>query len=91
MEHFVDHPVENVEDQESEGEGSSGDGVDALGPLHVAPPEHFSFSQEGGWHRWAVDGAFHGCPTFHVLQTMPQSIALEVEAALFFLGRGREE
>lgn len=48
--HFVDYPVEDIEDQEGEREDCSGDGVDALGVVCVAPVEALPFPQQhAGW------------------------------------------
>lgn len=77
--HFVGDPVEDVEYEEAQGENSSGDGVNTLGPVHETLVQHLSVAY-GDWcwrreyagplHRGAVLG----------LQAVTQSITPEVEA-----------
>lgn len=42
LQHFIDNPVEDVEDEESERKDSPGDGVNPLGSVHIEFPHGFS-------------------------------------------------
>lgn len=79
--HFVDNPIEDIEDQEGEGEDGSGDGVDALGTVDVTPAQGLPFPQQcTGWGG-AVDSRTLSSPIL-CLQAVAQPVASEVEAAL---------
>lgn len=89
--HFVDNPVEDIEDQEGEGEDSSGDGVNALGPVDVAPAEALPFPQQHASCWGAVDARALPSPILW-LQAVAEPVASQVEAALadklFLLAKG---
>jgi len=90
--HFVDNPVEDIEDQEGEGEDCSGNGVNALGPIAVAPAEALPFPQQHASWGGAVDAGALPSPILR-LQAVAQPVASQVEAALanelFLLAKGK--
>lgn len=80
--HFVGDPVEDVEYEEAQGEKSSGDGVDALGPVHEALVQHLSvaYGDRRRWRRREHAGPLHRGAVLG-LQAVTQSVTPEVEAA----------
>lgn len=78
--HFVGDPVEDVEDEEAQREDSSGDGVDALGPVHEALVEELAVVHRHG-RRWAKNGGpLYGGAVFG-LQALAQAVTPEIESA----------
>lgn len=78
--HFVGDPVEDIEYEEAQGKNGSGDGVDALGPVHKTLAEHLPIARGDRRRRGEHAGPLHGGAVLR-LQTVTQSVAPEVEAA----------
>lgn len=79
--HFVGDPVEDVEDEEAERENRSGDGVDALGPIHEALVKRVPVVH-GHRGRRGEDGGSFCCRSVLVLQAVAQSVTPEVKTTV---------
>lgn len=77
--HFVGDPVEDVEDEEAQGEDGSGDGVNALGPVHEALVQHLPVAYGDRRRRCEHAGPLHRGAVLG-LQAVTQSVTPEVEA-----------
>ena len=74
-------PVEDVEDEEAEREERSGDGVDALGPIHEALTHRVAVVQYGHGGRWRCK---HSGPLLRrqtLAQAVAQAVTTEIEAS----------
>lgn len=78
--HFVGDPVEDIEYEEAQGKNGSGDGVNALGPVHKTLAERLPIARGDRRRRGEHAGALYGGAVLR-LQTVTQSVAPEVEAA----------
>ncbi|KAL7866275.1 hypothetical protein SRHO_G00115220 [Serrasalmus rhombeus] len=77
--YFVSDPVEDVEDEEGQREGRSGDGVDSLRSVHELPPVVLGVLQDGRLLDGISRGAFHRRTVFHARS---HAVAGEMETSL---------
>ncbi|KAL6485343.1 hypothetical protein MHYP_G00073880 [Metynnis hypsauchen] len=77
--YFVSDPVEDVEDEEGQREGRSGDGVDSLRSVHELPPVVLGVLQDGRLLDGISRGAFHRRTVFHAWS---HAVAGEMETSL---------